>query len=66
MSSAINDNSDINKILNGFFNNILHSHTSIRWVGIIDANRIIIKEHYRKGLNLLLAEEELMNLQKIQ
>ena len=58
MSSAINDNSDINKILNGFFNNILHSHTSIRWVGIIDANGITIKEQYRKGLNLLLTEEE--------
>ena len=58
MSSAINDNSDINKILNDFTNNILHSHTSIRWVGIIDANGITIKEQYRKDLNLLLTEEE--------
>ena len=58
MSSGINDNSDTNKILNGFTNNILHSHTAIRWVGIIDANGITIKEQYRKGLNLLLTEEE--------
>jgi hypothetical protein len=58
MSSAINDNSDTNKTLNGFTNNILHSDTSIRWVGIIDANGITIKEQYRKGLNLLLTEEE--------
>jgi hypothetical protein len=58
MSSAINDNSDINKILGNFTNNILHSHTSIRWVGIIDVNGITIKEQYREGLNLLLTEEE--------
>ena len=58
MSSAINDNSDINKILNDFTNNILHSHLSIRWVGIIDADGITIKEQYRKDLNLLLTEEE--------
>ena len=57
MSSTINDNSNTNKILNGFTNNILHS-TSIRWVGIIDANGITIKEQYRKDLNLLLTEEE--------
>ena len=64
MSSTINDNSDINKILNGFTNNILHSHTLIRWVGIIDANGIIIKEQYRKKLELLLTEEETHQLQK--
>ena len=58
MSSTINDNSNTNKILNGFTNNILHSNTSIRWVGIIDANGITIKEQYRKDLNLLLTEEE--------
>ena len=58
MSSAINDNIDINKILDNLTNNILYSHTSIRWVGIIDANGITVKEHYRKGLNLLLTEEE--------
>ena len=67
MSSKINDNnSDTNKILSGFTNNILHSHTSMSR-GIIDANGIAISEQYRKGLNLLLLTEEakLMNLQRL-
>ncbi|HJT84969.1 MAG TPA: hypothetical protein VJ697_10840 [Nitrososphaeraceae archaeon] len=64
MSSAINDNSDTNKILNSFTNNILHSHTSIRLVGIINANGITIKEQYKKDLDLLLIKEETHELLK--
>ncbi|HEX5186879.1 MAG TPA: hypothetical protein VFV86_08310 [Nitrososphaeraceae archaeon] len=70
MSSKVNDNnSDTNKILSGFTNNILHSHTSMSR-GIIDANGITICEQYRKCLNLLLLlllteEEKLMNLQRL-
>src|SRR5687768_18623610 len=38
--------------------NILNSAQSIRWVGIIDKNGIIINEQYREGLKPLLTKEE--------
>jgi hypothetical protein len=41
-----------------FTKNILNLHKSIRWVGIIDQNGIIINEQYREGLNPLLTKEE--------
>ena len=59
MSSATNDsNNDNNKFLYTFTKNILDSDKSIRWVGVIDKNGIIINEQYREGLKPLLTKEE--------
>ena len=58
-SSATNDkDNDNSKFLYTFTKNILDSHKSIRWVGIIDKNGIIIIEQYREGLKPLLTKEE--------
>ena len=56
-SAATNDNGN-SKFLSTFTKNILNSHKSIRWVGIIEKNVIIINEQYREGLNPLLTNEE--------
>ena len=59
MSPATNDsNNDNSKFLDIFTKNILNSAQSIRWVGIIDKNGIIINEQYREGLKPLLTKEE--------
>ena len=59
MSWATNDsNNDNSKFLYTFTKNILDSDTSIRWVGVIDKNGIIINEQYREGLKPLLTKEE--------
>ena len=59
MSSATNDsNNDNSKFLYTFTKNILNSHKSIRWIGIIDQNGITINEQYREGLKLILTIEE--------
>ena len=47
-----------NKFQDTLIKNILNSHKSIRWVGIIDKNGIIINEKYREGLKPLLTKEE--------
>ena len=57
-STATNDNDNNSKFLSTFTKNILDSHKSIRWVGIIDQNGIIINEQYREGLKPLLTKEE--------
>jgi hypothetical protein len=58
-SSIVNDNNDNNsKILYTFTKNILNSHKSIRWVGIIDQDGITINEKYREGLKPFLTLEE--------
>ena len=54
MSSATNDNN----FLSTFTKNILDSHKSIRWTGLIDQNGIIINEQYREGLKPFLTKEE--------
>ena len=54
MSSQVNDNF----LHHTFTKNVLNSHKSIRWVGIIDQNCIIINEQYREGLKPLLTKEE--------
>jgi hypothetical protein len=41
-----------------FIKNIMDSHKSIRWVGIIDHNGIVITEQYREGLKPFLTVEE--------
>ena len=59
MSSTTNDsNNDNSKFLFTFTKNILDSDKSIRWVGVIDKNGIIINEQYREGLKPLLTKEE--------
>ena len=59
MSSATNDsNNDNSKFLYTFTKNILYSDKSLRWVGVIDKNGIIINEQYREGLKPLLTKEE--------
>jgi hypothetical protein len=58
-SSIVNDNNDNNsKILYTFTKNILNSHKSIRWVGIIDQDGITINEKFREGLKPFLSIEE--------
>jgi hypothetical protein len=47
-----------NKFHDTLTKNILNSDKSIRWVGIIDKNGIIINEQYREGLKPLLTKEE--------
>ncbi len=54
---AINDN-DNSKFLSTVTKNILDSHKSIKSVGIIDKNGIIINEQDREGLKSLLTKEE--------
>ena len=46
------------EILSDFTENVLNSEKDIRWVGITDQNGIIINEKHRKGLKLLLSNEE--------
>ena len=59
MSSVTNDsNNDNSKFLFTFTKNILDSDNSIRWVGVIDKNGIIINERQREGLKPLLTKEE--------
>src|ERR1044072_3846105 len=41
-----------------FTKNIIDSHKSIRWVGIIDQNGIIINQQFRVGLKHFLTKEE--------
>ena len=60
MSSATTTNDKYNnsKLFDTFTTNILNSAKSIRWIGIIDKNGIIINEQYREGLKPLLTKEE--------
>ncbi len=55
---STNNGEEHKKFLYIFTKNILDSHKSIRWVGIIDQNGIIINEQYREGLKPLLTKEE--------
>ena len=57
MSSATTDDNN-NFISSTFTKNILNLHKSIRWVGMIDKDGIIINEQYREGLKPLLSKEE--------
>jgi hypothetical protein len=55
---STNKDEEGNIFLYTFTKNILKSHKSIRWVGIIDQNGITINEHYREQLKPLLTIEE--------
>ena len=52
------ENDDNNNFLFTFTKNILDLDKSIRWVGIIDQDGIIIIEQYREGLKPFLTKEE--------
>ena len=56
ISSENNDNSYF--LFSIFTKNILDSHKSIRWVGIIDQDGIIINQQFRVGLKPFLTREE--------
>ena len=58
MSSAATNDNNNNNFFSTFTKNILNSHKSIRWVGIIDNNGIIRNEQFREGLKPLLIKEE--------
>ena len=47
-----------NFLFSTFTKNLLDFHKSIRWVGIIDQDGIIIGQQYRVGLKPLLTKEE--------
>jgi len=46
------------EFLNSFCHNILAADKSIRWVGVVNKNGVIIAQQKRQGLNLLLSDEE--------
>jgi hypothetical protein len=55
--AATNDNN--NNFSSTFTKNILDSHKSIRWAGIIDQNGTTINEQFREGLKPFLNKEEM-------
>jgi hypothetical protein len=46
------------EFFNSICENILSKHNSISWVGIINKNGVIVTQCTRKGVNLLLTDEE--------
>jgi hypothetical protein len=46
------------EFLNMFCQQVVNSNASIRWVGIVNKNGVIIAQQRRTGLKLLLTEEE--------
>jgi hypothetical protein len=46
------------ELLNSLCEDILAKHGSIRWTGIVNKNGVILTQKNRKGVKLLLSEEE--------
>jgi hypothetical protein len=46
------------ELLNSLCEDILAQHGSIRWTGIVNKNGVILTQKNRKGVKLLLSEEE--------
>jgi hypothetical protein len=46
------------ELLNSLCEDVLARHSSIRWTGIVNKNGVILAQKGRKGLKLLLSEEE--------
>ena len=46
------------ELLNSLCENVLAKHGSIRWTGIVNKNGVILAQKNRKGVKLLLSEEE--------
>jgi hypothetical protein len=46
------------ELLNSLCEDVLVKHSSIRWTGIVNRNGTILAQKNRKGVKLLLSEEE--------
>lgn len=46
------------ELLNSVCEEVLAKHSSIRWTGIVNKNGVILAQQARKGIKLLLSEEE--------
>ena len=46
------------ELLNSICEDVLAKHGSIRWTGIVNKNGVILAQKTRKGVELLLSEEE--------
>lgn len=46
------------ELLNSLCEDVLAKHGSIRWTGIVNKNGVILAQKNRKGVKLLLSEEE--------
>lgn len=46
------------EFLNSLCEEVLAKHSSIRWTGIVNKNGVILAQKARKGVKLLLSEEE--------
>ena len=46
------------ELLNSLCEDVLAKHSSIRWTGIVNKNGVILAQKARKGVELLLSEEE--------
>jgi hypothetical protein len=46
------------ELLNSVCEDVLAKHNSIRWTGIVNKNGVILAQKARKGVKLLLSEEE--------
>jgi hypothetical protein len=46
------------ELLNSVCDNVVGMHTSIRWTGIVNKNGVILAQKARKGVRLLLSDEE--------
>jgi hypothetical protein len=46
------------ELLNSVCEEVLAKHSSIRWTGIVNKNGVILAQKNRKGVELLLSEEE--------
>ena len=46
------------ELLNSLCEHVLAKHGSIRWTGIVNRNGVILAQKNRKGVKLLLSEEE--------
>ncbi len=46
------------ELLNSVCEDVLAKHTSIRWTGVVNKNGVILAQKARKGVKLLLSNEE--------
>lgn len=46
------------EFLQRFCSDILSTDKSVRWAGVVNKNGVIVSQHTRQGLRLLLTEEE--------
>jgi hypothetical protein len=46
------------ELLNSVCEEVIAKHSSIRWNGIVNTNGVILAQKARKGVKLLLSEEE--------